>query len=793
MRRSLEILAAAISPNAAMQVLAAACLVLAVSPGVAHGSEPSSSPSSTDFEEIVVTAQRRSERALDVPLSITAFDDKDLDSRGVRNIADIASVTPGLNFSEGNVRSSGINQISIRGISSNGGAGTTGIYIDDTPIQARMLGYGVGNAFPSMFDVERIEVLRGPQGTLFGAGSEGGTVRFISPKPDLHDYSTYARAELATTAHGDLSYEAGAAIGGPVSDGTVGFRASASYRQDGGYIDRVDFRTGATIDSNANHSDAIVARLAFAFVPATGVTLTPGFYYQQARIHDASVFWPQLSQPGNGAFRDGNVIQSPGNDTFYIPELKIEANIGSTTLYSVSSYFHRQQQLTADYTELGRAVLGLSPYPPPGAAQTNVYTNTQKNFTQELRLQSNSEGDFSWVAGAFYQHSEQNATQYAEDLTLPAEFFAATGLTFQQIFGQGLADGRYVYVQDPYAGVDVQTALFGQVDYRISDHTRLTAGLRAARTTFDIRASISGPFGGIPFTDRGSQSESPVTPKIGLSYQPDSDHNYYAIASKGYRVGGYNPRQLSICQPQLAAIGLGNSQDYPTVYKSDSVWSYELGGKMRMLDHRLAVNASAFYIKWSDIQQFVPLSSCAGGFMANLGRARSTGGDIDVELHPTENLSLALALGYTDAQFTQTVYAGPVPVTGEALVTSGDAISGAPFRGTASAQYGFHIADHASYVRADYSYSSHQGSHVPQQNSNNGISYSAAFYGVPQITQLNLRAGMTLRGLDISLFVSNLFDSAPTLVRQQDTPASPLFRETTLRPRTIGMTAIFRR
>src|SRR5579872_6571497 len=199
---------------------------------------------SDGLQEIIVTAERREERLQDVPISVSAFSQEKLDAQGLRNIDDLARLSPGVAFSRnGMAASSNYNDessdINIRGIDSTAGTSTTGIYIDDTPIQSRHLGFGAVNAFPALFDLDRVEVLRGPQGTLFGAGAEGGAVRFISPQPGLTHYSGYLRSEASSTRAGDPSYEIGAALGGPIVDNTLGFRVSASYRRDGGWVDRV--------------------------------------------------------------------------------------------------------------------------------------------------------------------------------------------------------------------------------------------------------------------------------------------------------------------------------------------------------------------------------------------------------------------------------------------------------------------------------------------------------------------------------------------------------------------------
>src|SRR6185295_427554 len=235
---------------------AVAALLLFMHPGgLAQAQTAATTPESID--EIVVTATRRSEVLSRVPISVTALNQDSLDERGIKDFQDVVRYTPGIN-----IDTSITNAISIRGISSSGGAGTTGIYIDDTPIQMRAVGFNPDDTLPKTFDLDRVEVLRGPQGTLFGAGSEGGTVRYILAAPKVHGSSTYVRSELAFTPGGQPSYELGIAHGATLIEGTLGVRGSAWYRRDGGWIDRVDPTTGAATESNANHSYAYTLRLA---------------------------------------------------------------------------------------------------------------------------------------------------------------------------------------------------------------------------------------------------------------------------------------------------------------------------------------------------------------------------------------------------------------------------------------------------------------------------------------------------------------------------------------------------
>jgi iron complex outermembrane receptor protein len=237
------------------------------------------------FEDIVVTATRQSQAISKVPLSVSAFTQETLDSRGVREFADVIRQTPGIVFEATNTTTN----ISIRGINSTAGAATTGVYIDDTPIQIRSLGYSGGNAYPVIFDLERVEVLRGPQGTLFGAGSQGGTIRFISPQPSLTRSSGYVRAEAALTENGGPSYEAGVAYGVPLVEDKLGMRVSGYYRRDGGFIDRVRFEDKGVVDDDANYQNSYVGRVAFTWAPVPELRITPSITYQKIYTNDGSV------------------------------------------------------------------------------------------------------------------------------------------------------------------------------------------------------------------------------------------------------------------------------------------------------------------------------------------------------------------------------------------------------------------------------------------------------------------------------------------------------------------------
>src|SRR5581483_3738416 len=540
------------------------------------------SAQSAGLEEIVVTAQRRTERVQDVPISISAFGAEQMDTQGVRSVDDIARLTPGITFQRTDARNSNISSISIRGIASSAGAGTTGIYIDDTPIQVRSLGAGVTafNAFPQVFDLDRVEVLRGPQGTLFGAGSEGGTVRFLTPQPSLTRASAYVRSELGYTQGGDPSYEAGAAFGAPIVDEKLGFRVSAWFRRDGGWVDRTDWDHASTqvypptaptpasvtttVGPSSNWQNSSAVKGALTFVPFDGLTITPSIYYQKTLLNDTAAYWSSLSDPGNGSFENGNAINAPSNDRFYLPSLKIDWAFAGLRLISNTSYFNRNSTATNDYTAFETALWGQvfsgpafgtppylnGPFYPAGyTPASTLQVNEQNNITEELRLQSDDPtGRVNWVVGTFFTHARQSSEQFVADPQLAAFIGQLTGgIPFAAVFGQPLLDGKYTFVQDPEVAHDKQFALYGQADVKLGSKLTLTAGLRASDAKFSASAHYEGPVVGPPVSDTGSQTEHPVTPKGGLSYKIDENNMVYATAAKGFRIGGYNPRVGTPC------------------------------------------------------------------------------------------------------------------------------------------------------------------------------------------------------------------------------------------------------
>jgi outer membrane receptor protein involved in Fe transport len=726
-------------------------------------------------DAIIVTAQRRAENILQVPISVTSYSTEKLDSQGVRGIEDIARLTPSLRFT----RTAGVSgnngtNISLRGIASDVGSATTAIYIDDTPIQIRSIGYFSGNPYPKIFDLERVEVLRGPQGTLFGSSAEGGAVRFITPQPSFTDFSVYSRAEVATTDHGDESYEVGFATGGPVSN-TLAVRASAWYRRDGGYIDRINPTTRAVVKKDANSQDSMATKIALTWKPVETLTITPSIYYQNVTSDAREQFWEGYGNPGDLDYVNGAFNQEPARDRFALYGVNARLELGDTTdLTYNGSYFDRDQYQVLDYSNFQATLRSGNPFGTYAnqdkSNATAAQTVKQKNWTQELRIQSKDDDRlFDWSAGVYYSRTKQLFNNLSASGRLPGVISSG--------FPQYL--GRYNLNEDVNAK-DEQYAAFLNVDLKPAEGLKITLAGRVTHSTFDYVNSREGPVaGGAKSTFGASQKATTFTPKAGVSYQVDADNMIYASVSKGFRPGGaQSPVDPTFCGADLRTLGITSS---PTDYASDSLWSYEVGTKNRMFGGKLTTDVNAYLIKWSNIQQSVRLPQCANSYIGNLGDATSKGFDVSLAFNLTPNVQFGGSLGYNDTTYDDDVFGG----AGVLIRAEGDRIGGPKLTGSAYTQLKADLSESTEgYFRADYTFAS---SGIDPTRGTFG--YDAGLPGLPSTDYLTLRAGVKLNKLDLSAFVNNVTNSRDPLSRSHDGIGSPLYYVESYRPRTMGLTA----
>ncbi len=509
-----------LAPLAAVSQLAFSALVMA---GPAEG-EPAAA---AGLEEIVVTATRREERLQDVAISVVAFDQSKLDEQGVKSIDDLARVSPGFNVQRNGAAYSyndEFTDINIRGVDSTAGTSTTGIYIDDTPIQTRHIGFGSINAFPALFDLADVEVLRGPQGTLFGAGAEGGAVRFISPEPDLQKSRGYAKADVAYTEHGAPSYEGGAAFGAPLIEDKLAFRVSVSYRYDGGWVDRVGYTlspnasvqlptpvyNGVITQANANYWETSTARAALKWQVTDALEIMPSIYYQSLRINDTAAYWVAISNPQDQQYRNGNALTNPDHDPLTLSAIRIKWDLGFASLFSNTSFYDRNQHSRSDYTQYLRATWSFLPgagpngyqypntFPMKGDIGYATFQDDQRNFYQEIRLASNDKNArFVWTGGLFYSHLSENVPENIIDPTLNQEVINYTdGKDSICVPGDPVfqCPGGVIFMGPLQKIVDKQIAAFGEVTFKFTDTLKATAGLRLSKIDYTGSDNSTGPF-----------------------------------------------------------------------------------------------------------------------------------------------------------------------------------------------------------------------------------------------------------------------------------------------------------
>lgn len=776
-------------------------------PSIAHAADQ---PAANDREapkaesapggEIVVTATRRAESLSKVPASIAAFTAQTMDSKGIRNIQDIARNTPGLTFNPafGNATS-----ISIRGISGSGVA-TTGIYIDDTPIQVRSLGVSSYNTYPLIFDLQRVEVLRGPQGTLFGAGSEGGTVRFITPEPQLSGSSLYARMEVNGIQNGSMGYEGGVAYGTSLVEDKVGLRISVWHQHQGGYIDNVDQTTRETKQKNINQRDADVLRLAVALKPSERLTITPSIYFQKLSAGDIGWIWDQYSNPSKSQFNAANVVRQPSEDKFYLAALKATYEGEGFTVYNNTSYFGRKQNDVYDYSVLVPAY-----YTPhnidsrfPNYPAYAEFWQTQDVFNQEIRIQSdNPTSPFKWLIGGFYQRAVQRMHEDIVDPTFPA-LIAATrnGASVQQITNSPMLTSNRIYLELDRA-VDTQYAAFADVSYTLFGNLTLNAGLRYAHIPVYASQEAHGPFNAGDTFNAGSTADNSVTPKFNVSWQVNPRTLIYATVAKGFRPGGINrliPYDPMSTNPSV--ITCTQDQDrtggrIPGAYTSDSLWSYEGGFKAATADRRFSIDASGYYIKWSNIQ--VSRGACGVSGVGNGGNAEVKGFEMALSARPVDALNVGVNVSYINSTYTTPILVNPTTnLAGIRTNTStsvGDALVATPWIVTANAQYEYQALKRLGYTRLDFEFRGGLKLTPTINRANSG--YDSHNLVPPSYSFLTLRSGLKFADdkVDVSLFVQNLTNIRPRIYsRFERRNVYDITKFSTFTPRTFGITATVR-
>ncbi|MBJ7312640.1 TonB-dependent receptor [Rugamonas sp. CCM 8940] len=719
-------------------------------------------------EQVLVTAQKRAEALQSIPVSVTSLDERDLQRMGVAHLSELARQTPGLS-----VVSSGPGQniLIVRGVSSVAGtAGTVGYYLDDTPISASSNASLLslrGLIDPSLFDIARVEVLRGPQGTLYGSSSMGGTIKYISTQPDLARLGGKAGATLSHSAGGGWNEEGNAALNIPLAEGVAALRIGLYLRQQAGYIDRYAIASDnilaaapdAPRQAGVNTERTRGARLALRLNLADGLAVNASLYYQHMAL--AAPFQIDLPPGGSQRLLQTRLVPEPSTQNSTLANLTVRKNWPQVELVSSTSYYDRRVAVDEDSSKV--LYYFFSPAP-----QTAVYPSgmhgdyVNREFTQELRLLSDLAGPLQLIGGAYYHHVD---APLASSIPLPQGYNERFGSSFGSFF----SGARQATVRE--------RALFAEGAYRLAPAWTLRLGLRAFQVDQGFAQQGDGVFNGGPSAVTGDSSDHGYTPKLNLSWQIDPQRMAYLTAAKGYRPGGpNNPAPAALCAKEIATLGLSASALLK--FAPDSLWSYELGLKSEWLERRLTLNGALYSIDWSKVQQQIVLQ-CGFNITANFGAARSRGGELEAAFQASSRLKLRASAGYVSATLSN-----DVPGT---AAKRGDMLLDVPrWSGSAAAEYAFAAgAGHAAYARLDATYTG-AAKFLYERDS--------PFHRRPGFSQWNFKLGLQPAGARpawvATFFVDNLLNKIgqtglPTAI-SADLPTTR--RVAIVRPRTVGIT-----
>jgi outer membrane receptor protein involved in Fe transport len=660
-----------------------AALWLAVA-SAAHAAAPESTSQSGGLQEVIVTAQKRSESEQTVPMSITTFSATALQQKAITDFFDYATKVPNLAFAPTGDGVGTARTIAIRGITGIAGDGTTGFYIDDVPLPDSL--------DPRVLDIDHIEVLRGPQGTLYGARSMGGTVRLITQTPDLSHFSATVHGGVSDTDHTDRpNYTADAVVNIPLVQDQIALRLSGFYDDEAGYFKRTWCTdpatagvtcfplstTGRTRVSNVAAIDTYGGSASLTIKAGDAVTITPRIMMQRADYNGLPLGDFNVS-PQNGIgfpvpsgpytlpsplnttdFTQARFFDLPegGSDWWDLYSLTVHWKTDAGELVSSTAYFDRKVDETEDESEfVWAALIGGAAPPSPGPIEE---IKDYQSFVQEIRFASTLSGPLQFVVGGFY--SDFHGRIPFASLYPPAIYPGIDNIFNGGQPGNAMGIPDLIFEQDYHTDIQ-EPAAFGELYYNITPALKATVGLRwyqVKATSHGFEAGYAtGSFDTV-IGPEATTKENGTNPKFELDYQFAPDQMVYGLASKGFRPGGVvpivppgTPGTANDCVASLAAVNPNLKIEDTRSYQSDSLWNYELGTKNTMLDHRLILNAAAFDIRWKNIQQQI-LLQCGFQFISNAGAAESKGGELDLRARATDRLELSLGVGYQDAKITE--------------------------------------------------------------------------------------------------------------------------------------------
>ncbi|MDB5455665.1 MAG: TonB-dependent receptor plug [Caulobacter sp.] len=726
------------------------------------------------IEEIVVTALKRSTTIQTTPISISAVTEKSLQSLGASGIQDYFRTVPNLQV-DGNSPTN--RRLTLRGVRSAGEA-TVGLYYDETPLTGpagTTADASSTSADVNLFDVERVEVLRGPQGTLYGSGSMGGTLRVILNKPNSDSYSGAIETQATTTKGGGPGYSVKGMVNIPLIENKLGARAVLYKAEQDGYVDDVLLNKK---DINEQHTSG--GRLMLGFTPTDTLTFTGTALFQKTKLDGQNNWYPAV-----GEYKTNARVIAPTSDNLRMYNVTGKWDLGFATLTGTSSVYKWDLLRNSDYsptlsanrtnaTSCRNYIAGAPPAfgapanPACTSAQMTQYTAYAdsrtpgalyqpmglKSWNHELRMNGALFADkLDWTAGVYYE----DRSDYIESQVPLAD--AATGVVIKPL---NLGAWRHV-------GTDTQqTALFGEATYKPIEKLSLTVGVRH----FDYDKTVSGQVLISNFVTQsyvGPAAEVDASAKgwvskFNASYQVNSDLMIYALAAKGFRPGGANN------VPGLASALLA--------YSPDSLWNYETGIKSQWFNRRLTLNAAAYQIDWSNMQISATSANGAFGFLTNAGKARIKGLELEAVARPMQGLTINATAAFVDAKLTESQANSTVLISGSTGLAGDEFPNVAKFSGSAAVEYSWPITDAFNgLVRADYAY---VGESASQFRPTYVYYEKQGDYGYA-----NLRAGIEGTDWGAYAFVNNLFDeiglmSVTSALNNKQSAVS-------LSPRTAGL------
>ncbi len=734
------------------------------------------------LSEIVVTAEKRDSTVLKTPISITAVSGADLQAAGIHDLGTVASQTPGVSLRSAGP---GQNEIEMRGLTSSGGAApTVGFYLDEAPLTPPA-GANNGKVVidPNLYDLDRVEVLRGPQGTLYGSGSMGGTVKLVTAQPQLN--TVEASVEL-TGSHTQGANDNGAVnfmVNLPLIDDHLALRVVGTSEHNSGWIDRVvlsDFPLEAgfsltappgsvialprgdvlasqptSVYHNVNDEDLHSVRGSLLVQVDDTLSITPSVYYQRITQGGYNTYDnPPGTSVGTLAHYQPVDTAEPFLDEFTIASLVIKKRFDWADMTLSSSVWNREENQTMDLSEDFQALVQLNFF----LASPLTEIDTSHQWSEELRFSSTGEGPLQWLGGAYYSRFRSEFQQIAND----AAWIPVVG------FSNLINESQPQTIR--------QAAVFGNASYQITDLFKVTAGARYFdyRSTFDVTDTGLFATGDdvTVSTSSVSQSNSGVTPMASLALTPNSDLTVYGSVAKGFRPGGGN-QYVPISGPASCsgALALFGQTTAPTTYGPDSVWSYEVGEKARVLDGRVSINSAVYYERWHAIQLQVPLP-CGFFYSTNGDNAGVYGTELEVKAKVAEPLTVSVSGGYTHSTYTDNS-----PETG---FTAGERVPDVPLYTAAFAlSYDAPLVDNYRLT-----------ARLDDTQVGPIVDYTFAQNQLPGHNIANFRVGLSIEKAYGYVFVNNLADTRAELSDTNSLGANGAFlnRVATNQPRTIGVT-----